>query len=818
MASHCFFILLLSLTLFASITDSRNLPRLFYHTKKSSPLSSSPKASQPSPIPPKYTYVCNSERFAELGLDISSFAFCDKSHSYDVRAKDLIDRMTLTEKVTQLGNKAYGVPRLGLPMYEWWSEALHGVSDVGPGTHFNATFPHATSFPTVILTTASFNESLWKAIGEVVSTEARAMYNLGYAGLTYWSPNINVVRDPRWGRITETPGEDPYIVGRYAVNYVKGLQDVAGNVTIEDLNSRPLKVSASCKHYVAYDVDNWLGIDRYHFDARVTEQDMIETFQRPFEMCVKDGDVSSVMCSYNRVNGIPACADHKLLTETIREKWDLHGYIVADCDSIEVMFHGHKWTATEQDAVAQALKAGLDLDCGIYYTNFTEPAVRSGKAREDDVDKALMNLYRVLMRLGFFDGSPAYSSLGIDDVCATTSIELAAEAAKEGIVLLKNNNSVLPLNSNKYKNLAVVGPHANATKVMIGNYALERGGTPCRYVSPIDGLSKLANVNYKMGCANVACKNETFIYAGVEAAKQADATIIFAGIDLSIEAEGLDRTDLLLPGYQTEMILEIANAATTPVVLVIFSAGGVDISFAKNHPNIVSIIWAGFPGAEGGLAIADVIFGHYNPGGRLPITWYEADYVDQLPMTSMPLRPIDKLGYPGRTYKFFNGSTVYPFGYGLSYTNFTYSVKFAERSLDKKLLPRQQCRQMNYMPDKYMPSCQAINVEDDSCDDVIEFGIEVFNAGKHDGSNVVIVYSSPPKGLLKVPIKQVVGFQRVYVLVGKSETVKFSLNVCKSLSLVDEAANTLLPSGEHTITIGDGDGAVSFPVRVNFDF
>ncbi|KAJ4824124.1 putative beta-D-xylosidase 5, partial [Turnera subulata] len=284
-----------------------------------------------------FTFVCDPQRYSNLGLDMKTFPFCDKSLPYDVRASDLVKQMTLSEKVLQLGNTNYGVRRLGLPKYEWWSEALHGVSNVGPGTFFDDLVPGSTSFPTVITSAAEFNESLWKTIGKAVSTEARAMYNLRRAGLTYWSQNINVVRDPRWGRAIETPREDPFVVGKYAANYVRGLQDVEGTENSTDLNPRPLKVSSCCKHYAAYDVDNWKGIERYSFDARVAEQDMVETFLRPFEMCVKEGDVSSIMCSYNRVDGIQACADPKLLNQTIRGEWDLHGYIVSDCDSIEVL-------------------------------------------------------------------------------------------------------------------------------------------------------------------------------------------------------------------------------------------------------------------------------------------------------------------------------------------------------------------------------------------------------------------------------------------------------------------------------------------------
>ncbi|KAK1279202.1 putative beta-D-xylosidase 5 [Acorus gramineus] len=752
-------------------------------------------------------HVCDPERYSHMGLDMSKFAFCDKSLPFNVRAKDLVNSMTLVEKALQLGNQAGGVPRLGLPLYEWWSEALHGVSKTGPGVFFNNTVPGATNFPIVLLSTASFNETLWKTIGQVVSTEARAMHNLGMAGLTFWSPNVNVIRDPRWGRIQETPGEDPYTVGRYAVNFVRGLQDVEGHETADDPNSRPLKVSSCCKHYTAYDVDNWNGVDRFHFDAQVTEQDMVETFLRPFEMCVKEGDVNSVMCSFNKINGIPSCADPKLLSQTIRGDWGLHGYIVSDCDSIEVMYDDNKWlNGVQEEQVASAMKAGLDMDCGVYYQNWTVASVEKGKMRETDIDKALINNYVTLLRLGYFDGAPGYDSLGKDDVCSKDHIELAREAARQGIVLLKNDN-VLPLTPAKFDKIALVGPHANATDAMTGNYA----GIPCNSVSPLMAISGIVkSVDYEVGCQDVSCNNDTMLFPAMEAARKADATIIFVGIDNDYESEGHDRYGLHLPGYQTQLINQVAIASSGPVVMVMMCAGGIDISFAQNNPNIHAIVWAGYPGEQGGPAIADVLFGDYNPGGRLPITWYKANYTDAVPMTSMQLRPNDELGYPGRTYKFFNGSTVYPFGYGLSYTQFSYNLVSAKQSLLVKLGRLQHCHDdLDYVPDVFMPPCRSVLVDDMKCEDVVDMEVQVSNTGARDGSDVVMVYSRPPTHILGMPQKQVIGFQRVFVRAGETETAKFSLNACKSFGVVDKAAYLVLPSGTHTIEVGSGSGSAS---------
>ncbi|XP_068646282.1 probable beta-D-xylosidase 5 [Aristolochia californica] len=749
---------------------------------------------------------------------MNDFDFCNKSLPYPVRVKELVDRMAMTEKAMQLGDQAYGVPRLGLLPYEWWSEALHGVSDVGPGTRFDKDIvPGATSFPTPIFTTASFNESLWKMIGQVVSTEARAMFNLGLGGLTYWSPNINIARDPRWGRILETPGEDPYVVGRYAVNYVRGLQDVEGHEHDEDLNSRPLKISSCCKHYAAYDLDGWLTVDRNHFDARVSSQDMEETFLRPFEMCVKEGDVSSVMCSFNKINGVPSCTDNRLLSEKVRGEWDLHGYIMADCDSIDIIIKYEKWLNDSFiDAISQALEAGMDLDCGLYYTKNAVTAVAKGRVKEEEVDKALKNLYTVLMRLGFFDGSPGdYDQLGKDDICSKEHIELAAQAAREGMVLLKNDGT-LPLNNKALSKIALVGPHANATDALIGNYA----GIPCKFVSPLDAFSEILTVDYQQGCQDVVCNSDELIKNATEAAKQAEATIIFAGIDLSQEREWVDRIEITLPGYQTQLINEVAASAAGPVVLVLLNGGVLDVSFAQENPKISAIIWAGYPGEQGGHAIADVVFGKYNPGGRLPLTWYHGDYVEKLPMTSMQMRPDDELGYPGRTYKFFNGSVVYPFGHGLSYTNFAYklgSKDAAKRHFKTKLHSLLHCKSMNYTDHSIVRSCPAMRVDDLSCDDSIDFQVEVSNTGKRDGDTVVMVYSVPPAELQDAPAKQVVGFQRVSVPAGGMTTAKFSLNICKSFSVVKNSGYVVLPSGEHTVVIGDANEPTSVSLQIDFE-
>ncbi|PQM39646.1 beta-xylosidase/alpha-L-arabinofuranosidase 2 [Prunus yedoensis var. nudiflora] len=490
--------------------------------------------AQSSPV-----FACD----AASNASVSSFGFCDTSLAIDLRVADLVKRLTLQEKIGFLVNSAGSVSRLGIPKYEWWSEALHGVSNVGPGTKFSNVVPGATSFPQVILTAASFNASLFEAIGRVVSTEARAMYNVGLAGLTYWSPNINIFRDPRWGRGQETPGEDPLLSSKYGSSYVRGLQQTDGG------DKNKLKVAACCKHYTAYDLDNWKGVDRYHFNAVVTKQDLDDTFQPPFKSCVIDGNVASVMCSYNQVNGIPTCADPDLLAGVIRGEWKLNGYIVTDCDSLDVYYNTQHYTKTPEEAAAKALLAGLDLNCGSFLGKYTEGAVKGGLVNEAAIDKAISNNFATLMRLGFFDGDPSklpYGKLGPKDVCTPENQELARETARQGIVLLKNSPGSLPLSPTAIKSLAVIGPNAAVTKTMIGNYE----GIPCKYTTPLQGLSASVATTYVAGCANVACGTAQ-VDDAKKAAASADATVLVVGADQSIERESLDRIDLHLPGQQT---------------------------------------------------------------------------------------------------------------------------------------------------------------------------------------------------------------------------------------------------------------------------
>ncbi|XP_073314297.1 probable beta-D-xylosidase 2 [Primulina huaijiensis] len=713
--------------------------------------------------------------------------FCRADLTIADRVKDLLGRLTLKEKVRLLVNNAAAVPRLGIDRYEWWSEALHGVSNVGPGTRFGGEFPGATSFPQVITTAASFNASLWEEIGKVVSDEARAMYNGGAAGLTYWSPNINIFRDPRWGRGQETPGEDPMVAGVYAASYVKGLQGTDGGDR--------LKVAACCKHYTAYDLDNWSVVDRFHFNAKVSKQDLEDTFDVPFKSCVMEGKVASVMCSYNQVNGIPTCADPGLLRGTVRGAWRLNGYIVSDCDSVGVLYDNQHYTTTPEAAAADAIKAGLDLDCGPFLAVHTENAVRKGLLNEEEINGALANSITVQMRLGMFDGEPSahpYGKLGPKDVCSPAHRELALEAARQGIVLLKNEGPSLPLSPRRHRPIAVIGPNSDVTVTMIGNYA----GVACGYTTPLHGITKYTRTIHQPGCVDVACSSDVLFGGAIRAALQADATIMVMGLDQSIEAEFRDRAGLMLPGRQQELISKVAAASKGPIILVLMSGGPVDVSFAKKDPKIQSILWVGYPGQAGGAAIADVLFGTHNPGGKLPMTWYKQEYLNNLPMTTMDMRSDPSRNYPGRSYRFYKGPVAYPFGHGLSYTSFVHTIVDGPKVVS---IPIDGRHHLN----STVVSSKAIRVTHARCNRLsLSLSVDVKNTGSKDGSHTLLVYSSPPESLW-APSKQLVAFEKVSVPAGGQRRVAVNIHVCKHLSVVDRAGIRRIQMGEHALHIGD---------------
>ncbi|KAF2294452.1 hypothetical protein GH714_011551 [Hevea brasiliensis] len=607
---------------------------------------------------PQNNFACH-----KISPETSQYPFCNLSLSYADRAKDFISRLTLQEKVQQLVNHAAGIPA-----YEWWSEALHGLSTLGYGVHFNTTMPGgATSFPAVILSSASFNETLWLKMGQVVSTEARAMHNVGLVGLTFWSPMLMYSGIPDGVVAKRCQARIHWWCLTYAVNYVRGLQEVG-------------------------------------------------------------------------VNGVPTCANADLLKGAIRDQWNLDGYIVSDCDSIEVYYNRINYTATPEDAVALALKAGLNMNCGDFLGKYTETAVKLNKVEESVVDQALIYNFIVLMRLDFFDGDPKllqFGNLGPSDVCSGEHQMLALDAARQGIVLL-DNNGVLPLSKSTTKSLAVIGPNGNVTETMIGNYA----GVPCQYITPLQGLQKyVPTAAYEAGCS-VSCTNETHFKAATKVGSTADVVVVVLGLDQSIEKEELDRENLILPGYQEKLVLDVANATNGTVILVVMSASPIDVSFARNKSKIGGILWVCYPGQAGGDAIAQVILEDYNPAGRSPFTWYPQAYVDQVPMTNMNMRAM-----PVET--FLEEPTVQ-----------TNSKFDPHGTLSTDASTKKYPYANNQAIDAATLNCTNL---------VLVLVIGVRNNGPRSGGHVVLVFWKPPNTteVSGAPNVDLVGFSRVEVEEGR---------------------------------------------------
>eukprot|EP01084_Bolivina_argentea_P283732 486023_1 len=659
---------------------------------------------------------------------------CDTSKSFQERAHDLVyvqeAKLKDVNDVYQglSGNGAHSVSELNIPGYQWWSEALHGVAG-SPGVNYNGPIKATTMFPQVITTAASFNASLVFQIGTVISTEARAMWNNAQAGLTFWAPNINIFRDPRWGRGQETPGEDPFVNAEYATKFVRGMQEGS---------DKYIKASSCCKHYADYSLENADGYSRHNFNAIVSDYDQNDTYLVAFKYCAVGGNASSVMCSYNAENGVPSCANKDIMTTKLRDEWGFQGYITSDCGAVNDVENNHHYTKTPGATVDAVFSAGMDINCGGFTQKNTAAAISSGDTKLATVQQAMYNAALVQMRLGMFDGEKSqntpWSSLGPNDVCTKSALKLAYDASRQGVVLLKNNKNTLPLKNTSIKSLANIGPNAKNTGVMEGNY---HGNAPFIF-SVQQGLQMyVSGTTYEQGVA-MASSDTSGIAAAVNIAKTADATILVMGLDESQEAEGHDRTNISLPGQQNNCINQVANAAKGPVILVILSGGCVDIEQWKDSDKIDAIIWAGYPGMYGGVAIADVIFGAFNPTGRITQTFYKVSYMNEVKMDDMNMRPNSTTKCPGRGYRYYPGDVVYSFGSGMSYSSFT---------------------------------CGTVSESNG------KLSVSVKNSGSVSSGAVVLVYFVPNNGGTNgVELKRLVAFGRVDMLSGgQSSTLNMDL-------------------------------------------
>jgi beta-glucosidase len=853
----------------------------------------------PSSIEALSVTVCCS--VAALGQQGSEFPFLRSELSIEKRVDDLVGRMTLDEKIAQMVNAAPGIDRLGIPEYNWWNECLHGVARAGL----------ATAFPQAIGLGATWDEDLILRVATVISDEARAKHHEFvrrnkrglYQGLTFWSPNINIFRDPRWGRGQETYGEDPFLTGSLAVQFIKGLQ---GD------DPHYFKTIATVKHFA---VHSGPEPERHSFNATTDERDFRETYLAQFEMGIKEGKAYSVMCAYNRYAGEACCGSSRLLTDILRNDWGFDGYVVSDCGAIRDIYEHHRVVATSEEAAALAVRSGCDLECGNVFGALRR-AVNRNLLTEKEIDVAVKRLFTARFKLGMFDppDEVPYASIPYTVLDNREHRELALEAARKSIVLLKNEKQLLPLKK-EIGTIAVIGPNADEWLMLLGNYY----GTPSDPITPLRGIkekvSAQTRVLYEQGCDLAAgmpvfnlipaevlfcgsnenglkaeyysnrefqgpslfvsiektvddnwydkapradmdddnfgvrwsgelrpdrtgeyqlgfistCNTKLFVNdrevvktvyhfrdeygdprlrktdpmrleagkkykivleAGesygeaqvqlvwaqpgartraIEIAEQADVIIMCMGLTARMEGEemnididgfkGGDRTRLDLPGVQQKLIREI-RALGKPIVLVLLNGSALAVNWEKEH--IPAIVETWYPGQAAGQAIADVLFGDYNPGGRLPVTFYTS--VSDLP-------PFEDYGMRGRTYRYFKGEPLYPFGYGLSYTSFAYS---------------------------------GLQVSKEQREgDTVDVVVNVKNTGSQAGDEVIQIYVSHLNAPVPVPIRSLKGFQRVHLLPGEERTVEFHIPP-DAFSVIDATGRRVILPGEFEISVGGG--------------
>ncbi len=807
---------------------------------------------------------------------------------FDVRVDDLVGRMTLDEKISQTLNSAPAIERLGIPAYDWWNEALHGVARAGI----------ATVFPQAIGLAAMWDADQLFATATVISDEARAKYHeairqgqhLRYQGLTFWSPNINIFRDPRWGRGMETYGEDPYLTGRLGISFIKGLQ---GD------DPKYLKTVATSKHFA---VHSGPEPKRHVFDVQPSDRDLYETYLPHFRATVVEGKVYSLMGAYNRVRGESASASKLLLQDLLRGKWGFNGYIVSDCDAIRDIYSSHKIVETAEEASSLGIKRGCDLDCGNAYKGLAG-AIKQGLLTEKELDVSVKRLFMARMKLGMFDPPEIvrWAQIPYSHNNSPQNARLAEESARKSIVLLKNANNALPLRKN-LRTIAVIGPNADDTELLLGNY----NGTPSNPITPLAGIrSKLGastkvlyargtdiadgmvsydpipdkilstnlsgqvrsgvtveffnNLQYegkpvrtevngnvkavwpnapypeltdnqfsvrwsgqitatetgeyslrtsggfgrltldgkqlggmapqfvaleagkphpitveiadRAGALSVelqwAMRGRDYTKEAVQAARDAEVAVLFLGLSPRLEGEemrvqvpgfsGGDRLTIDLPKTQEDLMRAVV-ATGTPTVLVLLNGSAVAVNWAD--ANIPAILETWYPGQAAGTAIADVLFGDYNPGGRLPVTFYKS--TDQLP-------PFEDYSMKDRTYKYFTGTPLYPFGHGLSYTKFEYSKLAVPKSV--------------------------------KAGDPVNVSVTVTNKGKLAGDEVVQVYITDREASTPVPIRKLVGFRRINLKAGESKNVPFTLDP-RELSLITNDTRRVIEPGVFDISVG----------------
>ena len=681
----------------------------------------------------------------------------EKTAEYRKRAAELVSKMTLKEKISQMLSWAPAIERLGIPAYNWWSEGIHGVGRAGT----------ATVFPQAIGMAAAFDPDMMHKVGETVGVEARGKYNMCrsygdrdiYKGLTVWAPNINIFRDPRWGRGHETYGEDPYLTSRLGVNFVEGMQG-------DDPDY--LQAAACAKHFA---VHSGPEDQRHYFNAEVNQQDLWETYLPAFRALVEEAGVEAVMGAYNRTNGEPCCGSKTLLKDILRGKWHFQGHVTSDCWAIKDFHEGHMVTDGPVDSVSLAVNNGCDLNCGNLYV-YLEQAVAEGKVKEETIDECVTHLFTTRFKLGMFDEDDKvpYNKLGHDAVDTAASKAFNLEVAEKILVLLKNKDNILPLDKSKLKSIAVVGPNADSRKALVGNYE----GTASRYFTVLDGLHEYlgddVQIRYSEGCHLYADKLNGLAQEGelISEVKgvcaESDVVICCLGLDSGLEGEegdqgnqfaSGDKPNLNLPGHQEE-ILRVCLDSGKPVIVVVLSGSALAINTAENEAAAVLQAW--YPGAMGGLAVARALFGEVNPQGKLPVTFYHSD-ADLPSFTDYAMK--------GRTYRYIETEPLYPFGYGLSYTRFTFN--------------------------------DAAVSAGTAGPDGVDVSVTVRNEGGRAGTETVEVYVKAERP--GTPNAQLKGLAKVSLQPGEEQRVTVHLPLA-ALALCDEAGVSQVLPGDYTLWVG----------------
>lgn len=672
--------------------------------------------------------------------------------NWEKQAQELISQMTIEEKISQMMNDAGGIERLGILPYNWWNEALHGVARNGK----------ATLFPQPINMASTFDSELVYQVASAISDEARAKFNVAqrmkvyeqYAGLTFWSPNVNIFRDPRWGRGMETYGEDPFLAGQMGLAFVRGLQG-------DDPNH--LKAAACAKHYA---VHSGPEASRHQFDAKVSDKDLFETYLPAFEILVKEGQVEAVMGAYNRVNGVSASAHPRLLNEILRDQWGFKGHVVSDCGAVSDIFWGHKSVKSEAEAAAVAIKSGLNLECGSSFRTLKE-ALEQGLVTEKDIDKALIPLMITRLKLGLFDdpSQSPYGNMPDSVVCCSKHQQLALKAAEHSIVMLSNKDCVLPLKK-EVKTLYVTGPLATEANVLLGNYY----SIPANLSTYLEAISDKASIGTRLQFIPgilATTPNVNPIDWATGASRTSDVTIVFLGESNCTEGEEGeaiasstkgDRLTLSLAEHQMDYLRRLRKGNKNKIITVVSCGGPFDVREVCELSD--AVLWVGYPGQEGGSALANVLFGDVSPSGHLPVTFPESEKV---------LPDFSDYSMKGRTYRYQKEGIAFPFGYGLTYSQ----VAYADLSV-------------NHLKDMGKKE--------------VSVSVLLTNTGSYEVEEVPQVYISTPRAGVDMPLNTLVAFQRVPLKSKESKRITFTLSP-EQLKMVNDKGKKELLKGNYQLTV-----------------